>query len=441
MNGKINIDQLKIKEEYRSLVPRPTKDERAAILASMQENGFDYVFPIIINQDSVILDGHTRYDVAKELGIEDIYVVVKEFYDVYDEAIFVIVSNINRRQLNSAWRALLGITMWDLEEEKAKIRQIRKPKGFVTPYEGGTDLDEGESRIIAARKSGVSKNTLSKVRDILKAAEEDVDVRNAWEAVLAGERKSSINQVYYQIKRQEIIDSYHAEKEVRRITFSEVLFYHDDCFKILPLISDVDLAVIDPPYNITQNEWDTQMSDDEYIDWMYSWMKLVKNTLNSSYNLFLFCSSKYMARIELDVLRELDLPIQSRIVWVHLNAPSPRNVEFTFINKYDMIFHCGNKRLNFDVEWSRERNDVQEFALPMSNYLEDHGQHPTQKPIELIRRLVSLGSIDGDTVLDCFAGSGTLGEACNDVGNRKCILIENNNDYAKIIMRRCPNAK
>jgi DNA modification methylase len=62
-------------------------------------------------------------------------------------------------------------------------------------------------------------------------------------------------------------------------------------------------------------------------------------------------------------------------------------------------------------------------------------QHPTQKPLSLIMKIVEKHSNTGDLVLDSFAGTGTTGHACQ-ILKRDFILIEKNIDYFKIIEER-----
>lgn len=54
--------------------------------------------------------------------------------------------------------------------------------------------------------------------------------------------------------------------------------------------------------------------------------------------------------------------------------------------------------------------------------------HVTPKPVDLLENLIKHTTDEGDTLLDCFAGTGSLGQACINT-NRKCILIERNKDY------------
>ena len=61
--------------------------------------------------------------------------------------------------------------------------------------------------------------------------------------------------------------------------------------------------------------------------------------------------------------------------------------------------------------------------------------HITPKPVDLLEYIIRTSSNEGDVVLDCFAGSGSTGEACINT-NRHCILIEREDKYIDIIKKR-----
>ena len=61
--------------------------------------------------------------------------------------------------------------------------------------------------------------------------------------------------------------------------------------------------------------------------------------------------------------------------------------------------------------------------------------YPTQKPLGIIRRIILASSNPGDLVLDFFAGSGTTGAACLELG-RNCILVDNNPEAIEIMKNR-----
>ena len=64
--------------------------------------------------------------------------------------------------------------------------------------------------------------------------------------------------------------------------------------------------------------------------------------------------------------------------------------------------------------------------------------YPTQKPLGIVRRIVQASSKPGDTVLDFFAGSGTLGEAAYELG-RRFVLIDNNHEALDVMAKRFAN--
>ena len=201
--------------------------------------------------------------------------------------------------------------------------------------------------------------------------------------------------------------------------------YKGDMEEVLAFLPDqFDLVVTDPPYGVTNYEWDQLNTSD--------WLKAIIPHLADEYNIFWFCSPKFAADIEL-IFRVNDLPIQSRIVWHRRNMAMGSQARNRFIDTWEMILHAGNRELNFPKEWSDAWFDVQTFAVPQTNFT-DKKLHPTQKPEALIQRLVEFGSFADDTILDPFAGSGTAGVVCPD--NRTCVMIEKEEDYTEIIEDR-----
>jgi len=215
-----------------------------------------------------------------------------------------------------------------------------------------------------------------------------------------------------------------------------VKLYQDDALQRIPLLADDSIALIatDPPYNTTENEWDKIGTDEEYLDFTRCWLEATRPKLKADYHLFVFCAPEYQARVE-QLLIANDWPLKSRIIWEYRNLAMGRDVADKFISNWQMCFHCGTHSLNWSQNWSKERFEVQEYATPQSNFKEGR-HHPTAKPVGLIELLVRVGSKTGDVVLDMFAGGGTTGEACKNVGQRQCILIEKSPDYCDVIEQR-----
>jgi len=68
--------------------------------------------------------------------------------------------------------------------------------------------------------------------------------------------------------------------------------------------------------------------------------------------------------------------------------------------------------------------------------LNNYREHPTQKPIKIIREIIKDNSDNpNNIILDCFMGSGTTAIACKQLG-RKFIGFEINPEYVKIAEKR-----
>jgi DNA modification methylase len=116
--------------------------------------------------------------------------------------------------------------------------------------------------------------------------------------------------------------------------------------------------------------------------------------------------------------------LPTRELWAKLETA----LEFKF--NYDSINITFNTEMGLTDVWS----DI-EFYFGKNDRI-----HPTQKPIELIERIVKASSNAGDTVLDPFMGSGTTAIACSNL-NRRCIGFELDESYWKASINRLSKSK
>jgi len=206
---------------------------------------------------------------------------------------------------------------------------------------------------------------------------------------------------------------------------SAVTIFHGDCREIVPLLGRFDLLLTDPPYEIRAGSGggvfgtrdhliDTGGFTDGGCD--YTFLEAVDNW-------FCFCSRQQLP----DLLDQA----AKRHRWNLLTWCKPNPVP-TCSNKYlpdlEFIVHGFSKgRLFGDMAVKS-----QFMVYPCGN---KETAHPNEKPLPLIAKLVRLGTEEGETVLDPFAGSGTTGRACKDLG-RKCVMIKREERYAEIAARR-----
>ena len=173
---------LKINDEYRSLLPHLPPAEYEALKNSLRQNGL-YV-PITVNPEGFILDGHNRYEICIELGVEPKY-EVKTFEDPLLEKKFVIESNLTRRHLTTFQRIEMALPLIELERELAQKRMLRgNPR---------QKFAEGKTLEIVAQRIGVSHELLRQALYIMEhASEEDLA------KIRSGER--AISSLYKEVK-------------------------------------------------------------------------------------------------------------------------------------------------------------------------------------------------------------------------------------------------
>lgn len=183
----MHIKQIILSEQYKGIIPRPTAEEYDALKQNIREEGVRV--SLIVNSKNVLLDGYTRYQIAGELGIKDIPVETRSFKSQSDEIAFIISLNLNRRHLNTAQKAEIGLLILDAEREKAKKRMLAGKK--IDPNQNS---DQGMAADIAASRVGVSRDTIHKAKMIKEMAATDEDIARLWQKALNGDE--SINHVH-----------------------------------------------------------------------------------------------------------------------------------------------------------------------------------------------------------------------------------------------------
>ena len=201
---------LRFNPEYEKLLPKMADEEFAELKLSIQTEGQHY--PIIVNEDLEVLDGHHRFRACTELGIEPDFEVCK-FEDKLLEKKFVIEANLRRRHLNKFQLVELAAPLLEIEKELAKKRQVKGGKNGRNLQLGLAPEDakakfKAKATEIVARKAGVSTRTFERGKKILEIASE-VDKQKLREG------KASIAQVYQEIiARENLQTKKEADKQV-----------------------------------------------------------------------------------------------------------------------------------------------------------------------------------------------------------------------------------
>lgn len=158
-----------INAEYEKLIPPPTDEDYQGLYESIKEEGLK--IPIVVNENNVILDGHHRYKICKELG-KEIRTVEYRFLTPEDELNFVIDSNIERRHLTTFARCQFAYSLKPIYEKQVeegrreKISKYRKGDGDGIPSQ--SQQEDAKTRTKIAKKAKVNKETYSLAEFILK---------------------------------------------------------------------------------------------------------------------------------------------------------------------------------------------------------------------------------------------------------------------------------
>ena len=185
----------------------------------------------------------------------------------------------------------------------------------------------------------------------------------------------------------------------------------------------IDLVVTDPPYGMKfQSNYrkvqHKSIQNDDNLDWLESWVIELKRVCKDEAHLYIFCSWH-----NIDLFKEkigAYFNVKNILIW-EKNNTGMGDLEGDYAPKYEMILFCsnGSKKLN----GGRDANILKAKRTGNEN-------HPTEKPVNLIRYLIEKSSNKGDLVLDTFAGSFSTAQACKEIG-RDFICFEIEPEYCR----------
>lgn len=236
--------------------------------------------------------------------------------------------------------------------------------------------------------------------------------------------------------------------------------------EVLPCLPPacVDLAIIDPPYNLTRNFGEScfrQRPVEEYREWLRSWVPLLLPILKPRATLYV-CSEWRTSSAVQQVLEE-HFQVRNRITW---EREKGRGAQRNWKNCSEDIWFCTvGDDFHFDVDAVKQKRRVlapyrdaagrpkdwsegaegafrethpsnlwTDISVPFWS-MPENTDHPTQKPEKLVAKLVLASSRAGDLVLDPFLGSGTTSVVSRKLG-RHFIGIEREEDYCLLAEKR-----
>ena len=228
---------------------------------------------------------------------------------------------------------------------------------------------------------------------------------------------------------------------------SNIKLYNDDCFNVLPNIqsNSIDAIICDPPYNINYDTWDNNFNMNKICELCFDLLKEngnlilfqgwsnVGETKNIFDKYFILQDWIIYDRIKGRGGKKHLVSTREDILWYS------KSKEYTF-NKIPSTIkkRTGGLGLKNGCEY-RALSNVWTDISPIVPWSKERVNHPTQKPLQLMKRCIELWTNENDFVLDFCMGSGTTGIACKNL-NRNFIGIEINEDYFNIAEKRINDA-
>lgn len=215
-----------------------------------------------------------------------------------------------------------------------------------------------------------------------------------------------------------------------------------DCLEIMKEIPDksIDMVLTDPPYLITGNGFKSRggflgqrdvISNIENIKDGFDFRILEEiERVLKKINIYIYCNKNLLFDL-IVYYKNHNKKLFIDILTEHISNPTPF-CNNTYLNDTDYILYVRESGVNVRGKYK----DKIKFKLKTTNTRDKKlYNHPTCKYPELLESYIINSSNEGDTILDCFAGSGTTGVACKNL-NRNYILIEKEPEYIEIINKR-----
>ena len=247
--------------------------------------------------------------------------------------------------------------------------------------------------------------------------------------------------------------------------------YHDDCLKILEEIPEntFDMIFADPPYmlsnggitcqngkvvSVNKGKWDKSQGVEQDFEFHKRWLSACKRVLKK--NGTLWVSGTYHSIYSCGfAMQLLGYHILNDISWFKPNA-SPNMCCRYFTASHETLIwarkdkktkHTFNYELmkngDFSSDFIKKPNmqmrSVWAIGTPKKSE-KTFGKHPTQKPLDLLERIILASTNEGDLILDPFMGSATTGVAALK-HNRKFVGIEKEKEFVELAEKRLSAVK
>jgi site-specific DNA-methyltransferase (adenine-specific) len=242
-----------------------------------------------------------------------------------------------------------------------------------------------------------------------------------------------------------------------------VKLFHGDCLDILKEIqtNSVDLIFADPPYFLSNGgitckagkmvlvnkaDWDKSKGFENDFNFNRKWINLCREVLKDNGCIWVSGTMHNIYQIGFS-LQSSNFHLLNEISWFKPNAPPNLSCKY-FAHSHETVLWARKSKNNSHKFNYDEMKNIDDRISPKGRQMRSvwnipltpkwekiYGRHPTQKPLELIRRIILSNSMRGDLVLDPFSGSGTTGVMAKKLG-RNYLGIDIEKDYLDLSIKR-----
>lgn len=245
-----------------------------------------------------------------------------------------------------------------------------------------------------------------------------------------------------------------------------VRLYHGDSLRVLEALPEnsIDMIFADPPYNLSnggfsvhagrmvsvnKGEWDKSRGFQDDYEFHYRWLAACKRVLKPEGTLWV--SGTYHSIYQCGhALQSLGYHILNDVAWFKPNASPNLSCRFFTASHETLIWARKDKKAKhvFNYQAMKEGNWSGDFIKKPGLQMRSvwaigtpkpaekvFGKHPTQKPLDLLHRIVLASTKKGDIILDPFTGSSTTGLSAVKHG-RKFIGIDMDKNYLDLSIKR-----
>lgn len=225
---------------------------------------------------------------------------------------------------------------------------------------------------------------------------------------------------------------------------------NDDCRRRFCRLPDhsIDLILTDPPYNIAQYSTGNiplpgrEALNNDIASWNMvdinprDFIDEFKRLIKPDGNIFIFTSYNLIGKWHEVFDSEFDT--FQFFIW-HKTNPAPKIYKNGFLNSCEMIICMWNKGHKWNFSNQNDMHNFFESPICMRPERLSNPKHPAQKPVGLLKHIISIASNPGDVVFDPFMGVGSTGVAALQLGRQfvGCEIDKIYFDAAKQRLERC----